>query len=192
MALGLCPNCKNGINLPEGYEACICGSCGQQISVSQAAALYAESQGLAGASASSIGEQQPAPASADLPPKPVETGETYDANAIASTNQPSVVPAPAAVPVPSNQDFPQSEEYPYAATAEKNHTLFLVAFVFNLISTICLGWMILPLAWMIPMTVHSYGIYKGKKANSVAFGICTLIFLSVVSGILYLVADKDK
>ena len=47
------------------------------------------------------------------------------------------------------------------------------------------------LAWMIPMTVHSWGIYKGKRRNTVAFGVCTLIFVNVVSGILLLCSKKD-
>lgn len=74
-------------------------------------------------------------------------------------------------------------------TNDKN--LRLVAFIFNLISTISVGWTILPLAWMIPMTVISWGIYKGTKKNTVAFGVCTLIFVSVVAGILLLVSKKD-
>lgn len=52
--------------------------------------------------------------------------------------------------------------------------------------------MIIPLTWMIPMTVHSWGIYKGTKPNTVAFGVCTFIFVSRIGGILLLVADKDQ
>ena len=73
-----------------------------------------------------------------------------------------------------------------------NETLKLVAFIFNLITTVGLGWLIIPLAWMIPMTVMSWGIYKGKRANTTAFGVCTLIFVNLVSGILLLVAGEDK
>ncbi|MES2630445.1 MAG: hypothetical protein V4611_00615 [Patescibacteria group bacterium] len=76
-------------------------------------------------------------------------------------------------------------------TPETDKTLKLVAFVFNLISTISIGWTIIPLAWMIPMTIISYGIYKGTKKNTVTFGVCTLIFVSLVGGILLLVAKKD-
>lgn len=74
---------------------------------------------------------------------------------------------------------------------DNDKTLRLIAFIFNLLSTISIGWLIVPLAWMIPMTVISYGIYKGTKQNTTAFGVCTLIFMSVVSGILLLVSKKD-
>jgi hypothetical protein len=70
-------------------------------------------------------------------------------------------------------------------------TLRLVAFVLNLIVTIACGVFIIPLAWMIPMTVRSWGIYKGTKPNTTAFGVCDLIFLSMISGILLLVSGTE-
>ena len=42
------------------------------------------------------------------------------------------------------------------------------------------------------MTIISYGIYKGTKKNTVAFAVCMLLFVNLVSGILLLVADKDE
>ena len=86
----------------------------------------------------------------------------------------------------------QAPPAPQAAPANDNdQTLKLVAFIFNIVSLVGAGWLIIPLAWMIPMTVISYGIYKGTKKNTTAFGVCTLIFVSLVSGILLLVAKKD-
>lgn len=77
------------------------------------------------------------------------------------------------------------------AASDNDKTLRLIAFIFNLISTVGTGWLLIPLAWMIPMTVISYGIYKGTKRNTTAFGVCTLIFVSLVGGILLLVSKKD-
>lgn len=77
------------------------------------------------------------------------------------------------------------------AVTDNDKTLYLVAFILNIVSTVSVGWLIIPLAWMIPMTVISYGIYKGTKKNTTAFGVCTLIFLNLISGILLLVAKKD-
>ena len=75
--------------------------------------------------------------------------------------------------------------------SDKDRTLRLIAFIFNLISTIAVCWALIPLAWMIPMTVVSWVIYKGTRKNTVAFGVCTLIFLSLVGGILLLCSQKD-
>jgi hypothetical protein len=44
---------------------------------------------------------------------------------------------------------------------------------------------------MIPMTVISHGIYKGTKKNTTTFGVCTLLFMNLASGILLLVSKKD-
>ena len=76
--------------------------------------------------------------------------------------------------------------------SSKDSTLRLVAFVFMLLSLIATCWTIVPLIWMIPMTVHTCKLYKGKKANTVFFGVCTLIFGSLVAGILLLISEKDK
>ena len=75
--------------------------------------------------------------------------------------------------------------------AESDRTLRLIAFILNIVSTVSVGWLLIPLAWMIPMTVISYGIYKGTKKNTTAFGVCMLIFVNLVSGILLLVSTRD-
>lgn len=75
--------------------------------------------------------------------------------------------------------------------SDNDKTMRLIAFIFSLLSTISVGWLLIPLAWMVPMTVIAYGIYKGTKHNTVAFGVCTLIFVSPVSGILLLCSKKD-
>ena len=51
---------------------------------------------------------------------------------------------------------------------------------------------LIPMAWVIPMTVHCERISKGTKPNTVAFGVCSLLFASPVSGILLLCAPKTK
>jgi ABC-type methionine transport system permease subunit len=79
--------------------------------------------------------------------------------------------------------------YPMTDT---DRTLRLVAFIFCILSLLGSCWLIIPLAWMIPMSVISWGIYKGTKANTVAFGVCTLIFCSLVAGILLLCSHKDR
>ena len=78
-----------------------------------------------------------------------------------------------------------------ATTTENDKTLYLIAFILNIVSTASVGWLLIPLAWMLPMTIISYGIYKGTKKNTTAFGVCTLVFLNLVSGILLLVAKKE-
>lgn len=68
-----------------------------------------------------------------------------------------------------------------------NKTLLLVAFIFMLLATIGLGILLIPLAWCIPMTIHCYKCYQGEEKASIGFAICTLIFVSLVGGILLIV-----
>lgn len=66
------------------------------------------------------------------------------------------------------------------------------AFVLNLITTILCGTLLIPLIWMIPMTVHSYKIYKGEAEITTGFAICDLIFVDIISGILLLIAQNEN
>lgn len=55
---------------------------------------------------------------------------------------------------------------------------------------VVLGWTLLPLAWMIPMTVMSWGIYKGTRVNTVAFDVCNLLFVNTIGGVL--ISTKER
>lgn len=78
------------------------------------------------------------------------------------------------------------------AQNSQDSTLRLIAFIFCILSLAASCIFIIPLAWMIPMSVRAWGIYKGTKPNTVAFGVCTLIFVSLIAGILLLVSSKDE
>lgn len=100
-------------------------------------------------------------------------------------------------PQPGYQQVYAQPVAPAAPTAlypmtDTDRNLRLVAFIFCILSLVSSCWLIIPLAWMIPMSVISWGIYKGTKANTVAFDVCTLIFCSLVAGILLLCSNKDR
>jgi len=82
---------------------------------------------------------------------------------------------------------------PYQRWAE-NDGLFTVAYIFMIICTVIVGLCTLGigLAWCIPMTIHSNKIRKGLAPNTIAFGVCCLIFVALIPGILLLVAPKDQ
>lgn len=86
-------------------------------------------------------------------------------------------------PVPA-----QAATYPMT---KQDETLRLINFILCILSCIAICWAVIPLAWTIPMTVHSWGIYKGTKPNTTAFGVCTLIFVNIIGGILLLISNKD-
>lgn len=132
----------------------------------------------------------PAPAQAAAGQAPF-TGAPDASQAQAQAQAAGTAQAQGTPPVTSNmayQVFDPEQIYPMTS---QDRTLRLIAFILNIISCIGWAWLIFPLAWMIPMTVMSWNVYKGKRANTVAFGVCTLIFLDLISGILLLVSRKD-
>ena len=152
----------------EGAQFCV--QCGKAMQPAEAAEPV------------STTEQQPEPqqhtASAPVPPPP--PGQHYQQeNAYQQPYASQPQPQPA---------YTAATTYPMTSQDE---TLRLINFILCILSCVTFGWAIFPLAWMIPMTVHSYGIYKGTKPNTTAFGVCTLIFVNVIGGILLLVSNKD-
>ena len=72
-----------------------------------------------------------------------------------------------------------------------SNSLQEVAKVFMIVFTILSGWMIIPLCWMIPMTVHyCHCVRDGRKAGT-GFAVCTLLFCSLISGILILIDENN-
>ena len=74
---------------------------------------------------------------------------------------------------------------------KRDDSLMTVALVFCIISCVIAGWAIIPLCWMIPMTVSLNNKIKNKEPISVAFKVCTLLFLSFIAGIILLIGDDN-
>lgn len=111
----------------------------------------------------------------------------------ASASDPVTAPQQAAQPVIQNIQYVQeAPTQPTFFPAQANNGMLLAAFIFMLISLIASCWLIVPLAWMIPMTVHSWKLYKGTRENTVAFGVCSLLFVSIIAGIFMLIAPKGN
>ena len=131
--------------------------------------------------------------------RPYGAGPAYDPYQAQAQQQPYQQPYQATYeqPQPAYQQVYAQPVAPAAPAAlypmtDTDRNLRLVAFIFCILSLVGSCWLIIPLAWMIPMSVISWGIYKGTKANTVAFGVCTLIFCSLVAGILLLCSNKDR
>ena len=94
-----------------------------------------------------------------------------------------------------HQQPPYPQQAAFAASypmSDYDRTLRMIAFILNMVSLAVSAILIVPLAWMIPMCITSWRIYKGTRPNTVAFGVCTLIFLSLFGGILLLLSKKDR
>ncbi len=162
-----CPNCGNDA----AENAKFCGSCGAPL--------------LTG--------DQPATTPFNAPnPTPCAT----NTEAQSAPVPPAGPYAQSAQPTPPESPYRQAQYQPgYVASVypmtESDKTLRLINFILCVLSAVACCWLIVPLAWMIPMTVISWGIYKGTKRNTVAFGVCTLIFVNAIGGILLLCSTKN-
>ena len=62
--------------------------------------------------------------------------------------------------------------------------------ILMIISCVCIGWTLIPLAWLIPMTCKISGREKNSEKLSIGFKVCTLLFGNLISGILLLCDDE--
>lgn len=67
-----------------------------------------------------------------------------------------------------------------------------VSLVYGIFFLIVGFFMLLPLAYGIPMTVFCYRAYKGTYQPSIGFSVCVLLFLSTAAGILLLIDCESR
>ncbi len=68
--------------------------------------------------------------------------------------------------------------------------LQLAAKILMIVGAVTTGWCLIPLAWTIPMTVSYCNKIKNNEPVSTGFKICSLLFVSVIAGILMLCNDE--
>ena len=67
-----------------------------------------------------------------------------------------------------------------------------ISLVYGIFFLIIGFYMLLPLAYGIPMTVFCYKAYKGTYQPGVGFSICVLLFLNTIAGILLLIDCESR
>ena len=68
--------------------------------------------------------------------------------------------------------------------------LLTAAKVLMILTCVGLGWLLIPLAWLIPFTVIIGKRQTSGKKLSTGFKVCVLLFGNLIAGIL-LLCDKD-
>lgn len=77
------------------------------------------------------------------------------------------------------------------ARTQESSGLKTAAKIFMVIECIALGWLLIPLCWMIPMTVHYFNATQDHRPVGIGFKVCTLFFVSQIAGILMLCDSND-
>ncbi|MBE7018110.1 MAG: zinc-ribbon domain-containing protein [Ruminococcaceae bacterium] len=78
-----------------------------------------------------------------------------------------------------------------APVKEKDDTMEIVVKVLMILSCIAQGWLLIPLAWCIPMTVSVFHSFRDNKPISTGMKVCVLLFVNLISGILLLCMKDD-
>lgn len=88
---------------------------------------------------------------------------------------------------------PWGEPQPYPAAPRKTESgLLTAAKIFMILSCISGAFFyLIPLAWMLPMTISLFGKAKRGQPISVGFKVCTLLFVNLIAGILLLAIPSD-
>lgn len=86
---------------------------------------------------------------------------------------------------------PASVSQSWARTEQHNYELASVAKIFMLISCIVFGFCLIPLCWMIPMTVSLWGKIDRREPIDIGFKVCVLLFCNTIAGILLLCMNDN-
>lgn len=88
---------------------------------------------------------------------------------------------------PQYRQYQQQSYYPPVRKSESG--VVTAAKVLMILTAVAIGWTLIPLAWIIPMTVSLFNKSKTGEKVSTGFKVCTLLFVNVIAGILLLCDD---
>ena len=69
------------------------------------------------------------------------------------------------------------------AVQAKDDTMETVVKVFLILGCVSMGWLIIPLAWCIPITVMIFKRLNNNQPIGTGLKVCTLLFVNLVAGI---------
>ena len=73
-----------------------------------------------------------------------------------------------------------------------NDGLAVASKIFLIIGCIAQGWLLLPLAWCLPNTISVCKRMKNNEPVGTGLKVCSLLFVSMIGGILLLCRSDDK
>lgn len=76
------------------------------------------------------------------------------------------------------------------AVGAKDDIIEIIIKIFLILGCISIGWLIIPLAWCIPMTVAAFKKLKTGEKFGTGLKVCILLFVSLVAGICLLCMEE--
>ena len=75
---------------------------------------------------------------------------------------------------------------------QDDDTMNTVIKIFLILGCISQGWLLVPLAWCIPITVSIFHAMRDKRPISTGLKVCTLLFVNLVAGICLLCKNDNN
>lgn len=70
--------------------------------------------------------------------------------------------------------------------------LAVAAKIFLILGCVAQGWLLLPLAWCLPITISVCGRMKRDETVGTGLKVCSLLFVNLIGGILLLCRSDEK
>lgn len=129
------------------------------------------------------GQSQQSYAYAQQPYAQPQQPNAYPQQPYAQPQQPNAYP---------QQPYAQPQQPYYAQPVQNAYSdgLSTAAKVFLIIGCIAYGWMLLPLAWTLPITITIFGKMKRNEPIGTGLKVCALLFVNLLAGI-FLLCHQD-
>ena len=81
---------------------------------------------------------------------------------------------------------------PAVVYSNEDDAMNTVIKIFLILGCISQGWLLIPLAWCIPITVSIFHAMRDKRPIGTGLKICALIFVNMIAGICLLCVNDEK
>jgi hypothetical protein len=78
---------------------------------------------------------------------------------------------------------------PAVQMQKQKDTLSTVIKVFLILACVVQGFLLIPLAWCLPITINIFNRLNNQQPISTGLKVCTLLFVSLIAGICLLCID---
>ena len=102
--------------------------------------------------------------------------------------QPTPMMQQQSMPMMSQQPMPMMSQTP---VKQEDNTLAMVVKIFLILGCISQGWLVVPLAWCLPITISIFNRFKDGRPIGMGLKICTLLFVNLIAGICLLCMNDD-
>lgn len=83
------------------------------------------------------------------------------------------------------------KDVPAVVPQEKDDTMSVVVKIFMIMGCIAQGWLLIPLAWCIPMTVSVFKSLNEGRPIGTGMKVCVLLFVNLIAGVCLLCMNDE-